>query len=139
MLGPLDFGLIRIVNKTIVPRPSIRNSDSKQNVELFIRDDITVSSHGAHICKSGRTTHVTCENVRAFGGMYINENYNIVTGLIVSDTLSMGGDSGAPTFSYKDLKDVSLFGILLAAGKEISLFQTLNDILTTRQYKSHRG
>ncbi|RIB09263.1 hypothetical protein C2G38_2209395 [Gigaspora rosea] len=55
----------------IVPRPSIRNSDSKQNAELFIRDDIAVSSHGAHICKSGLTTHVTCGNVRAFGGIYI--------------------------------------------------------------------
>ncbi|RIB17106.1 hypothetical protein C2G38_2038017 [Gigaspora rosea] len=131
-IGPLDFGLIHIVNKTIVPRPFIRNSNSKQNVELFIRDDIAVSSHGAHICKSGRTTHVTCGNVRAFGGMIIIKRY-IMT---VSDTPSMAGDSGGPAFSYKDLQYVSLFGISSSkAAKEITLFQPLNDILTTANIK----
>ncbi|CAG8735523.1 12584_t:CDS:1, partial [Ambispora leptoticha] len=117
---PLDVGLIFVDNDKIINHINtkmnstliIRNTDSKQNDELIIYDDIAVSSHGAHICKSGHTTHVTCGYVIGFNGFFTNLKKELKSSITFSSAISGHGDSGGIVFSYKrDLKYVSLNGI----------------------------
>lgn len=94
---------------------SVRNTDSELYNELWIIDDTPVSSHGAHICKSGFSTHVTCGYVLSFNGFFINE-FSFGRELIIGTIESKSGDSGGTVFSYQDLRSVSLIGIHSASG-----------------------
>ncbi|KAF0475953.1 S1 family peptidase [Gigaspora margarita] len=111
-LEPLDFSLIKILNKDITPIPNIRNTNSGQYRELIIEDDIAVSSNGAHLCLSGLFSHVKCGYVEALNGFISNGNFVRVNILAVSMS-GISGDSGGSIFSYKqDLIHVSLNGVL---------------------------
>ncbi|KAF0551461.1 hypothetical protein F8M41_023404 [Gigaspora margarita] len=111
--GGTDAGAIKIKERrfckvcpTIGIRATIRNTDSSQNKTMFIDDDITQSSNGAHLCKSGYRTHVTCGFIRAFSGVGLRD-------LVATEMYSDHGDSGGPIYAYKqDFRTVSLNGIL---------------------------
>ncbi|RIB25794.1 hypothetical protein C2G38_2030775 [Gigaspora rosea] len=60
MTVPYDFGVINFVGKDVVPTFYVRNDVAAEYRELIITDSAPVSSAGAHICKSGRTTYFTC-------------------------------------------------------------------------------
>ncbi|CAG8547662.1 11218_t:CDS:1, partial [Ambispora leptoticha] len=106
---PLDAGLISIDNKKIIELfdtvVAINNVDSEQNDELTVYDGTESSSNGAHICKSGYATHVTCGKIIAFNGFFINKEQLLAYPLTFSTAKSGVSDSGGPVFSYKpDLK-----------------------------------
>ncbi|CAG8470963.1 13405_t:CDS:1 [Cetraspora pellucida] len=107
-----DFGLIGITNVDIKPTRVIRNTDSDPYRQLFIKDREIISTHGAHLCKSGATTFVTCGYTKSFEGYFILRD-DIIDDLIVTDFLSAKGDSGGPVFYLRDLPYVSLHGILI--------------------------
>ncbi|RIB21021.1 hypothetical protein C2G38_2140870 [Gigaspora rosea] len=115
-LEPIDFGLIYIENKDVQPVPSVRNADSAQYKELFIKDIIPVSSNGAHLCLSGVESHVKCGYVVALNGFTSSgtnfRGKNFRENIFVVNLHSLSGDSGGPIFSYKNLMQVSLNGIL---------------------------
>ncbi|CAG8652330.1 25613_t:CDS:2, partial [Racocetra persica] len=71
-IGETDFGLIQITNKDIKPTRKIRNTNSNQYSELHIGDDNPISTHNAHLCKSGLTTFLTCGYTKSFSGFIFN-------------------------------------------------------------------
>ncbi|CAG8588494.1 11065_t:CDS:2, partial [Dentiscutata heterogama] len=42
----------------------IRNTDSEEHTELIIERGIQTVSHGAHVCKAGFSSHVTCGYIK---------------------------------------------------------------------------
>ncbi|KAF0483198.1 S1 family peptidase [Gigaspora margarita] len=100
---PYDYGLIRVMGENINPLPIIRNSDSKQFKELLINSDVSVSSSGAHLCKSGYFSYVTCGRVRALDGFH-KVSDTTVEHSIITDGVSFKGDSGGSVFSYSNFK-----------------------------------
>ncbi|CAG8718783.1 6222_t:CDS:2, partial [Gigaspora rosea] len=84
-----------------------------------IINDGLISSHYAHICKSGVITHLTCDYVLGFDGIYygIEENYNVVE-LIVTDLYRLLGDA-----------DLHPDGIVVTVGPGICAVQSLDTIL----------
>ncbi|KAF0528695.1 hypothetical protein F8M41_012996 [Gigaspora margarita] len=135
-LDKIDFGLIPIVGD-VRPEPSIRNTDSETNRELFINDDITVSHYGVHLCVSGYYSHVKCGYVRSLSG-FASKDKNFYENLFIVGLDLLVGDSGSPLFSYKqDLTRVSLNGILhgrvrnKAIQGEIAIVITISSILNT--------
>ncbi|CAG8599250.1 17805_t:CDS:1 [Cetraspora pellucida] len=117
---PLDVGLILInndkiinfINTTMNSTIIIRNTDSKKNKLLISYNDVAVSSHGAHICKSGHTTHVTCGHVLGFNGFFTNLKKELKSPITFSTAISGHGDSGGTVFSYnQDFKHVHINGI----------------------------
>ncbi|KAF0420286.1 S1 family peptidase [Gigaspora margarita] len=116
---PIDVSLVNITGENIDPRPSIRNADSKVNDQLLINKSLpAVYSYGAHLCKSGYTTHVTCGYIRAFDALYINPKREMKPQMIITSMTSNHGDSGGTVFSYTpDLCHVSLNGIHIAGAK----------------------
>ncbi|CAG8748306.1 4973_t:CDS:1, partial [Cetraspora pellucida] len=113
-LKKTDFGLIRITNGDIKPTRVIRNIDSDPYRQLFIRDREIISTHGAHLCKSGATTSVTCGYTKSFEGYHFGNT--VTVDLIVTNFLAAIGDSGGPVFYLRDLPFVSLHGITVKAG-----------------------
>ncbi|RIB15459.1 hypothetical protein C2G38_2247602 [Gigaspora rosea] len=114
VLEPIDFGLIRISNESIIqPVPSVRNTDYERYRELPINDIISVSSNGAHLCFSGFSSHVRCGYVVALNGFTSDGEYYNNNIFVVNKLPSAQGDSGGPVFSYKNLSHVSLNGILM--------------------------
>ncbi|CAG8508227.1 22152_t:CDS:2 [Cetraspora pellucida] len=119
LIGPMvlhdleetDFGLIRLTNPDIKPTNVIRNTNSDPYRQLFIKDREIISTHGAHLCKSGATTFVTCGYTKSFEGYFIFGN-DVKYDLIVTDFLAAQGDSGGPVFYSRDLPYVSLHGII---------------------------
>ncbi|CAG8665844.1 12653_t:CDS:1 [Cetraspora pellucida] len=111
-LKETDFGLIRITNGAIKPTKVIRNTDSDPYSELFIRDAETISTHGAHLCKSGAITFVTCGYIKSFEGYSWRDNV-VIDDFIVTNFLGAVGDSGGPVFYLRDLPHVSLHGIVI--------------------------
>ncbi|KAF0537291.1 hypothetical protein F8M41_008457 [Gigaspora margarita] len=106
--GPVDFGLINI---DIQPVPCVRNTDSERYKELIIKDIISVSSNGAHLCLSGLRLHVNCGYVAALNGFTSDGEY-FRDNIFVVNLRNMAGDSGGPIFYYKKFTYVSLNGIL---------------------------
>ncbi|KAF0558235.1 S1 family peptidase [Gigaspora margarita] len=96
-----DYGLINIrkMDKRLKIRPSIRNFGS-QDRELLITDSIPASSHGAHLCKSGAKTKLTCGYIESFNGVFTDINDIILIDLIFTNSLSNEGDSGGPVFYF---------------------------------------
>ncbi|CAG8514251.1 13775_t:CDS:2 [Cetraspora pellucida] len=111
-LKETDFGLIRITNVAIKPTKVIRNTNSDPYRQLFIRDAETISTHGAHLCKSGTITFVTCGYIKSFEGYSFRGN-DVFDNFIVTNFLSNVGDSGGPVFYLRDLPYVSLHGIVI--------------------------
>ncbi|CAG8832929.1 24259_t:CDS:1, partial [Gigaspora margarita] len=66
--GFYDFAVIRVENEDLNPQFVIRTDDSDQYKELIIINGGPMSSHYAHICKSGVITHLTCGYVLGFDG-----------------------------------------------------------------------
>ncbi|RIB30972.1 hypothetical protein C2G38_2052156, partial [Gigaspora rosea] len=129
---PYDFGLIDTSNMSInrKPLPSVRNTDSKQFLELNIENVILVSSHGAHLCKSGYTTHVTCGLIRAFNAIYMVRSRVYFIDFILTNMLSIRGDSGGTAFRYSDLNSVILNGIIYGGlGNFATLISPIDKIL----------
>ncbi|KAF0515982.1 protease [Gigaspora margarita] len=128
-----DFGLIDITGKNIGQSAIINNIDSESFRELHILEYGTIFTHGAHLCKSGLTTHVTCGFVRGLKSIATS------TGEILEDLIyygkdtfqtSCGGDSGGPVFSYlNNLSTVSLHGISILTFFDFSESMPLYKIL----------
>ncbi|CAG8503461.1 10943_t:CDS:2 [Cetraspora pellucida] len=114
-----DIGLIAFIGHyTFKLEMTIRNVDSA-NSQLIIYDDEAVSSYGAHICKSGYTTHVTCGFIKGFNGFFINERSQFNSQAIFSTAKVIKGDSGGTVFSYKqNLRHASLNGITNIGGED---------------------
>ncbi|RIB21430.1 hypothetical protein C2G38_2034390 [Gigaspora rosea] len=126
---PCDYGLIRVTDENIDPLPIIRNTDSKLFKELLINSDVSVSSIGAHLCKSGYFSFVTCGRVRAFDGFHKVSDTTLEHS-IITDVITVKGDSGGPVFSYSpDLHMVSLNGIVRGGVKDATTVVPLKDIL----------
>ncbi|RIB25126.1 hypothetical protein C2G38_2241612 [Gigaspora rosea] len=113
-LSPIDVGLIPILGN-VTPVANIRNTDSKEFPQLWIKDHIVVSSNGAHLCISGLYSHVKCGNVKALSGFASTlDREDYIEKLFVVSMSTVGGDSGGPVFSYnQDLISTSINGILL--------------------------
>ncbi|CAG8757761.1 6548_t:CDS:1, partial [Cetraspora pellucida] len=115
-IQPYDVALINIT-ANIKPTAMIRNTDSEIYKELFICDDIAVSTHGAHLCKSGYGSHVTCGYIRAFNAFFLDDEDNFNPQLTITDMSTINRDSGGPIFYYKqNLRHVSLYGIHIVGG-----------------------
>ncbi|CAG8578807.1 14550_t:CDS:1 [Dentiscutata heterogama] len=130
---PIDVSLVNITVKDIEPRLSIRNSDSEIYDQLLINKSLPpVYSHGAHLCKSGYTTHVTCGYIRALDALYINRKRKIMSQMIVTSMTSNRGDSGGTVFSYApDLRHVSLNGIHIAGAKVLTIVLPIERIINS--------
>ncbi|KAF0488836.1 hypothetical protein F8M41_022160 [Gigaspora margarita] len=120
---------IQISNKDVQPRAAIRNTNPLFQ-ELLIKDGNAVSSHGAHLCLSGHSTHVTCGYIKALDGFYFEED-RFSDSVTIMSAKSAIGDSGGPIFhSQLDLKHVSLNGITLGGfGDELTIVTKLDLIL----------
>ncbi|KAF0488839.1 hypothetical protein F8M41_022163 [Gigaspora margarita] len=127
--SPQDFGLIHISNNDVQPRAAIRNTNPLFT-ELLIKDGNAVSSHGAYLCLSGYSTHVTCGYIKALFGFYFEED-SFSEDVTVVSVKSAIGDSGGPMFRYQlDLRHVSLNGISLGGyGDKLTVVTKLDLIL----------
>ncbi|RIB14124.1 hypothetical protein C2G38_2248453 [Gigaspora rosea] len=99
MTFPYDFGIIDVVGKDVIPTFSVRNDVAAEYKELIITDSAPVSSAGAHICKSGRTTYFTCGYVMGLNG----RSYDVggtKKDLIITDMPIIPGDSGGTVLSF---------------------------------------
>ncbi|RIB12531.1 hypothetical protein C2G38_2200405 [Gigaspora rosea] len=55
-IGAVEY----LTDENINPLPIIRNTDSKLFKELLINSEASVTSIGAHLCKSGHFSHLGC-------------------------------------------------------------------------------
>ncbi|CAG8469456.1 4196_t:CDS:1 [Cetraspora pellucida] len=113
-IAPHDIGLIDIKKMSEYLRPStnIKNDKNASYLELFVTDGVPIFSHGAHLCRSGISSLVSCGYVDAFNGIYVNKDENYQSDLTFVDKMSCtGGDSGGPAFSFSDFLDFSLVNI----------------------------
>ncbi|RIB13700.1 hypothetical protein C2G38_2144402 [Gigaspora rosea] len=114
-IEPIDIGAIFIGSDKYKVSMLIRNTDTIQNKELTTYDVSVSSSYGTHLCKSGRTTHVTCGYVKGLNGFFTDNKKQFNGQLIFTNIFGGKGDSGGPGFSYKqDLRIVSLNSITIA-------------------------
>ncbi|RIB26719.1 hypothetical protein C2G38_2138179 [Gigaspora rosea] len=85
-VGYYDFAVISVENENLVPTFIIRNDDADQYKELIIINGGPISSHYAHICKSGFATHLTCGYVLGFEGVFYGiKEFDKTVQLIVTD------------------------------------------------------
>ncbi|KAF0558396.1 serine protease [Gigaspora margarita] len=116
LLDPIDFGLIYLNLTNVRPTASIRNRNSITYPELIINDLMAVSSIGAHLCHSGYITNVECGNLKSLNGdgfvRSVSKGLIFRDDILIVDAWSSPGDSGGPVYHYKDLRHVSLNGIL---------------------------
>ncbi|RIB17365.1 hypothetical protein C2G38_2142638 [Gigaspora rosea] len=117
-----DFGLIDIknMNERLMESTSIYFPNQDHYVELFINEfGRPTSVHGAHLCKAGCTTGVTCNYIDAFNGFEIKENEEIKDDFILTGMFEgQRGDSGGPVFAFTGLHAVTLNGILSGSLEE---------------------
>ncbi|RIB26687.1 hypothetical protein C2G38_2030019 [Gigaspora rosea] len=131
--GFYDVAVIIVENEDLNPQFVIRNDDADQYRELIILNDRPLSSHYAHICKSGVITHLTCGYVLGFDGVFygIEENYKVVE-LIVTDLYGLLGDAGGSVFSFaspRNLNSVDAHGAVVTVGPGICAVQSLDTII----------
>ncbi|CAG8776990.1 3015_t:CDS:1, partial [Cetraspora pellucida] len=112
---PFDFGLIQVMGTDFqLSANIIKNIAYSQYLQLFIRRDLKVSSHGIHLCKVGSRSHLSCGVIKGHNGIFISED-GILSNIIISTLYSIGGDSGGPSFVFsdfsQDLRSVDLVGI----------------------------
>ncbi|KAF0455700.1 serine protease [Gigaspora margarita] len=112
--APYDFSLIDIKRMDIRLKPSknMRNRFYTSPELIIEKNGIPQSSHITHLCKSGSRTYITCGNIISFNGSFISEQGDLYTGIIISSTEAAPGDSGSPSFSYLNLRSVTLNGII---------------------------
>ncbi|RIB23962.1 hypothetical protein C2G38_2071302 [Gigaspora rosea] len=131
--APHDIALIDIeqMSKHLRPSTGIINVSNVSYVELFINDDgMPVFTHGAHLCKAGYSSSVTCGYTEAFNGFYLSGLFEIRENYIFVDIMkSFGGDSGGPVFAFTDLNRVTLNGILSGSLKDRSPVSPFNYIV----------
>ncbi|KAF0441702.1 hypothetical protein F8M41_003769 [Gigaspora margarita] len=114
----------------------IDNSDNTNLYKhLLIEESSDVDDAGAHVCKSGFTTHVVCgevteTNVESSFKASNGRTY-ITREMIRTDIINMGGDSGGPVFSYSPIKlpYVSVVGITIAGDESKTDYIPLSVIL----------
>ncbi|RIB19353.1 hypothetical protein C2G38_2036109 [Gigaspora rosea] len=134
-MAEYDFGLIKLdENATKLISTRIRNTDS-EHAELNVEGGRIITSHGAHACKSGLTTHVTCGYVVGLNAIVTYIDSKIVENLVLygkeNSTISKGGDSGGSVFSYlQTLSNVSLNGIHIGRSIDLSTYLPLDLILS---------
>ncbi|RIB12663.1 hypothetical protein C2G38_2041635 [Gigaspora rosea] len=123
--GFYDFVVIRVENVDLNPQFIIRNDDDQYR-ELIIINNGLISSHYAHICKSGVITHLTCGYVLGFDGAFygIEENDDVFE-LIITDLYGFLGDAGGSVFSFASLNTVNVHGIVVTVGPGICAVQSL--------------
>jgi hypothetical protein len=88
-----DYGLIQNTGAPVVAGVTLHNGTIQP---------ITSSSSGAvgqSVCKSGRTTQVTCGTISGLNATVNYGNGQIVYGLIQTNVRAAGGDSGGPLFA----------------------------------------
>jgi hypothetical protein len=88
-----DYGLIQNTGAPVVAGVNLYNGSIQS---------ITSSSSGSvgqSVCKSGRTTQVTCGTISALNATVNYGNGDIVYGLIQTNVRAAGGDSGGPLFA----------------------------------------
>ncbi|RIB20148.1 hypothetical protein C2G38_2244740 [Gigaspora rosea] len=130
-LKPHDFGLLAIKENDLKPLPMIRNTQSTLYRPLLpINNSIPqVSNHGAHLCKSGHSTYVTCGNIKGFNG-FSRDSKGMEEDLIVTDMLADVGDSGGPLFQFlQSMSSTSINGILVGGNKGIAVGVPLDIVL----------
>jgi hypothetical protein len=94
-----DFGLI-MLNHSFSGEPLI--TDYHTALTVIDSAKIPPSLAGIRLCKSGRTTRLTCGSVRSVDvTIHVSEGYDI-GGLIETDICAQPGDSGGPLFGYAD-------------------------------------
>ncbi|CAG8843263.1 11077_t:CDS:2, partial [Gigaspora margarita] len=131
MTNPHDFGIIDFVGKDVVPTFSVRNDVAAAYIELTITDSAPVSSVGAHVCKSGRTTYFTCGYVLGLNGRSYGNVDGIKKDLIISDMTSRRGDSGGTVLSFvspQNLNSVVVQGIIYGGGILLHAAQSIDII-----------
>ncbi|CAG8603888.1 5734_t:CDS:2 [Gigaspora margarita] len=121
---PHDIALIDIkrMSKHIRPSSGVFFKNSPNNLELFINNNGTpVSTHGAHLCKAGFRTSVTCGYTESFNGFYMFTNSRFLEDMIfVNNMETLHGDSGGPLFAFTDTNSVTINGILSGTIKDRS-------------------
>ncbi|KAF0500253.1 hypothetical protein F8M41_020311 [Gigaspora margarita] len=134
-ISTYDFALINITGRDVGQTTIIRNTDSEKYKELIIEGSNIITSYGAHFCKSGLSSHVTCGYVKGLGAVtaYLKEG-EIRENLIYygqdNFKISCEGDSGGSAFSYlRDLSIVGLNGIHTGAMEDFSESLPLIEIL----------
>ncbi|CAG8763640.1 35049_t:CDS:1, partial [Gigaspora margarita] len=143
-IGPLvyyssviyDFGLIRHVDTNSTLTTMIDNSDNTNLFKLLlIEESSNVDEAGAHVCKSGFTTHVICGFVTEHN---VESSFQSLSGrtfirreMMSTDIGTIGGDSGGPVFSYSPIKlpYVSVVGISIGGDESSSYYLPLSVIL----------
>ncbi|CAG8452831.1 11232_t:CDS:2 [Cetraspora pellucida] len=131
--GTYDFGIINLQDRKI-GATRIRNSDSFLYNPLFIVGSRVPTSYGVHVCKSGKTTHITCGYVKGLGAVTTN-----TFGVIRTDVILAGkddyqtcitGDSGGSSFSYlQDLRNVVMVGITSSSFEDFNEYVPIDIIL----------
>ncbi|KAF0553847.1 hypothetical protein F8M41_019907 [Gigaspora margarita] len=107
--APYDFGLIEAIGPDISLTTIINNYPNFYS-ELLIKDARSITSIGAHVCKSVYTSHATgtCGFVIALNAELVildrddNNNYSssINKEMMLATIHSNSGDSGAPIYTY---------------------------------------
>ncbi|CAG8740009.1 4884_t:CDS:2 [Racocetra persica] len=110
---PYDIGLIDIESmRKLRPSTNIRNDQNATYPELTIIEGPPVSSHGAHLCRSGATSLASCGYVDAFNGIFLDETGIYESNIIIIDKMSsVGGDSGGPAYYFSDFSNLRLVTI----------------------------
>ncbi|RIB12649.1 hypothetical protein C2G38_2200053 [Gigaspora rosea] len=128
---PYDLAIIDAsdINVNLKLRAAIRNTGSAYS-ELIINDGITVSTIGAHLCKSGYITHVSCGYLKTLEGFVINIFGDWHENMYFTSTPATSGDSGSPLFSFSAINIVILNGILAGSfGGDTTGFLILSTII----------
>ncbi|CAG8774587.1 4014_t:CDS:1 [Gigaspora margarita] len=119
-IAPYNFGLIRLIGERVAVLDIIRDNDGAPYEELFVKGSKRPLSVGAHVCKSGHATFVSCGQITELNAelTYRDSNNNTITKkeMIVTSVRSVKGDSGGPVFSYSSKNtspDVYVVGILI--------------------------
>jgi hypothetical protein len=106
-----DFGLIRVSNVTPYP-PTRQSMWGTGTVLVGATADVAV---GTSVCKTGRTTGLTCGTVLAKNATW-HYHQGVVSGLIETDLCVGAGDSGSALLStrggYGSRSQNGAFGIL---------------------------
>ncbi|CAG8645975.1 10659_t:CDS:1, partial [Racocetra fulgida] len=98
-----NFGELKWTSTSLTISPDIRNSDDQNYQELIIhgtRKESETIPEG-RICHSGFGTHVTCGNIKAFTGFYLDKNK-------ITDMRTAIEDLGGPVFLYTPKKLIYL-------------------------------
>ncbi|RIB26342.1 hypothetical protein C2G38_2138324 [Gigaspora rosea] len=126
-----DFGVIHLDGEDVSPTFSVRNDDADGYRELIITGDAPASSHGVHICKSGRATHFSCGYVLGLNGIFVLGEEGSTYDLIITNMYGGYSDSGGVVVSFvssENLLSVVVHGIIVTVGPEDCTAQSIDTI-----------